>query len=258
MITLMGQEVIPTRFPDGTTQVWKLKPMPDEPLVIDWRFEREDEIFTVAQLATLFGRYPLTLRVPYLPFARQDKTISNEMTFALQPFATILNSLNFREVKAVDVHNPGFTSELIGNFHNVGVDRIHNALIEKLKPDLIVFPDEGAQKRYPSLAKIAHVVFTKKRHQSTGRIEGYSLCADKGHPRLLIAGRRLLVVDDLCDGGATFQFLAASLNVDYQPASLDLFVTHGLFSKGRKPLEDVGYTLHTTNSLPRNSDGIPV
>jgi ribose-phosphate pyrophosphokinase len=258
MIKFMDKVVTPTRFPDGTTQVWKLDPVSGSDFDIDWRFEREDEIFTVAQLASLFGHGELVLYVPYLPFARQDKEVSNEATFALKPFADMLNALDLAEVIVFDVHNEEATHRLIRRLSNLRADTIHNNLIEKLKPDLVVFPDEGAQKRYPHLAKRPHVVFAKKRDQATGRIEGYSLCMDKGNPEQLVPGRRLLVVDDLCDGGATFLFLAKELNEKYKPASLDLFVTHGLFSKGRKPLEDAGYTLHTTNSLPRNPNGIPV
>ena len=83
MITLMGKEIKPTRFPDGTTQVWKLDEelFKTKELTIDWRFEREDEFFVVAQLRMLLQLHKLHLHVPYFPFARQDKVVSNETTF---------------------------------------------------------------------------------------------------------------------------------------------------------------------------------
>lgn len=261
MITLMGVEIKPTVFPDKTTQVWKLPTAIFEqaaPITIDWRFEREDEIFIVAHLAALLEGPGLVLHVPYLPFARQDKRLSNDATFALQPFAKILNSLKIHSVRAVDVHNHEAARRLIDRFTNIEADEIHKDLIRRLKPDLIVFPDAGARTRYPNLWVRPYVVFNKRRNQETGWIEGYDLWKDVGTPEALVPDKHILVVDDLCDGGATFLHLAKELNANYKPATLDLFVTHGLFSKGRKPLEDAGYTLHTTNSLPRNPGGIPV
>ena len=261
MITFMGEEVTPTRFPDGTTQVWKLPksitPGPDGRMLLDWRFEREDELFIIAQLADL---YPdkLSLHVPYLPFARQDKQIAMDASFALWSFSAMLNHLGLKKVTAVDVHNPSMTSGLISHFTNISPEPIHKDLIADLKPDMIVFPDEGAVKRYPWLAAGRHVVFGKERDQATGWIKSYFLITATGDWKELRPGMKLLVIDDLCDGGMTFQLLAKKLNESFKPAKLDLFVTHGLFSKGRKPLEDAGYTLHTTNSLPRNPDGISV
>jgi len=64
MITINGQKITPTSFPDGTTQVWKL---PEEvmcahwPITVDWRFESESEFFTIAQIAALFSYKNLKL-----------------------------------------------------------------------------------------------------------------------------------------------------------------------------------------------------
>lgn len=52
MLTVNGHKIEPTRFPDGTTQVWKLPEniLDAKLLKIDWRYEREDEFFSLAQL----------------------------------------------------------------------------------------------------------------------------------------------------------------------------------------------------------------
>ena len=52
--------------------------------------------------------------------------------------------------------------------------------------------------------------------------------------------------------------IAQALTETRKNLKLDLFVTHGIFSKGREVLEKAGFKLHTTNSLPRNTEGIPV
>lgn len=260
MLTVLGHKIEPTRFPDGTTQVWKL---PNEVLNagrirVDWRFEREDEILSLAQLRELLLQNEVWLHVPYLPFARQDKAVSNGQTFALQPFSRLLNQLKLAHVTAVDVHNPEMTKLLIERFTNVGVEEIHADLLKKLSPDLVVFPDEGAKKRYPHLDRWPHIVFEKERNQQTGEILGHVLSKKDGSPELLANHKRLLIVDDICDGGATFLSIARTVNTHHKGVKFDLFVTHGLFSKGREVLEKAGFTLHTTNSLPRNPEGIPV
>lgn len=260
MLTVNGHKIEPTRFPDGTTQVWKLPEniLDAKLLKIDWRYEREDEFFSLAQLRTLFPSKELVLHVPYLPYARQDKDVSNDQTFSLRTFAGLLNTLNLVCVTAVDVHNPAVTKELIRNFTNVTVDGLHGVVIDRVQPDLIVFPDAGAKTRYPLALKRLHVVFAKHRDQATGQILGHELSKTEGSPKLLADGKTLLIVDDLCDGGATFLSIAKAINDQFKGVKIHLYVTHGVFSKGRKLLEDAGITLHTTNSLPKNADGIPV
>lgn len=260
MIKVNGVTVEPTRFPDTTTQVWKL---PQEVLDaakihVDWRFEREDEFFTLAQLRALFASRPFSLHVPYLPYARQDKVVGNDRTFALFPFAALLNSMELDEITAVDVHNPDLTKTIIDNFRNVVPDAIHHALIAKLNPDMLLFPDEGAKTRYSYLFDARpHLVFEKYRHQGSGQLQNHQLRTDVGSPFMLSDGMKLLIVDDICDGGATFLSIAKSLRAKAK-TDLHLFVTHGIFSKGREVLTNEGITLHTTNSLPRNVEGIPV
>lgn len=259
MITALGHRIEPTRFPDGTTQVWKLpnEILNAEHVHVDWRFEREDEFFSVAQLRTLVSGKRFSVHVPYLPYARQDKEISNGQTFSLRTFSRLVNVLRCEYVSAVDVHNPDTTRQLIDRFQNVPVEDIHWEVIKKTEPDLVVFPDAGAQKRYSYLAKKPHLVFEKERNPATGEILGHVL-SQEGSPGLLVDGKSLLIVDDICDGGATFLSIAKTVKAMHKSVKLDLFVTHGLFSKGRKILEDAGFTLHTTNSLPRNPEGIPV
>jgi ribose-phosphate pyrophosphokinase len=260
MITVNGHRVEPTRFPDGTTQVWKL---PEEvvnggAVHVDWRFEKEDEFFTLAQVRALFCSRKFTLHVPYLPYARQDKVVGNDRTFALLPFAALLNSMELDEITAVDVHNPDLTKTVIERFRNVQVNDLHEGLIKWLRPDVICFPDAGAFARYAHLQKHPFAVFTKTRDQATGKITGYDVAKEHGKPDPIRDGAKLLIVDDICDGGATFLMLAETLNRNFKNLELHLFVTHGLFSRGREVLEKAGFTLHTTNSLPRNPNGIHV
>jgi ribose-phosphate pyrophosphokinase len=57
---------------------------------------------------------------------------------------------------------------------------------------------------------------------------------------------RCLIVDDICDGGATFVALARKLR-EAGAIEVSLFVTHGIFSKG-KDLEGID-NIYTTGSF---------
>lgn len=260
MIVANTFPIEPTRFPDGTTQVWKL-PAPllqAESFLVEWRFEREDEFFSIAQLRMLIPGKRFWLHIPYLPYARQDKEIANDQTFSLHAFANLLNVLRCDKVTAVDVHNPGRTSSLIRNFENISPQRLHAKIVGQVEPDLIVFPDAGARSRYPWLSSYAaHVVYDKERDPATGKVLKHVLTKE-GSPELLADGKRLLIMDDICDGGATFLSIAKAVKAEHKDVKLHLFVTHGLYSKGESVLVDAGFTLYTTNSLPRNKDGMEV
>jgi phosphoribosylpyrophosphate synthetase len=58
--------------------------------------------------------------------------------------------------------------------------------------------------------------------------------------------KRVLIVDDICDGGKTFELLAKDL-YNAGAEEVNLFVTHGLFSKGLIPLKLAGIKRIFTN-----------
>lgn len=254
-IFLDGCRITPTMFPDGTSQVWKLDREPDH-ATITWRFDHEGEIMHVAQLRELI-RYEAKLFMPFMPYARQDKEISNLRTFALRPFANLINTMEFSEVSAVDVHNPEFTKGIIKNFVNCEPRAFHREIVEKLGPHLVavIFPDKGAADRYGYL-DLPKVVFEKKRDQESGKILGFEIV----HQDTFVgsAGKRALIIDDICDGGATFIGIAQAWKKVHPWVDLHLAVTHGIFSKGLEVLKVAGLTVHTTNSLTKNDDGFPV
>ena len=242
MITLNGTVINPTLFPDATSQVWHLPDNLLDPRKIGnrvaWRFKHEAELFHLHQLSCLLSKYctcdhKLTLHMPYLPYARQDKEVSNSASFALTAFAEIINSQLWSRVTAFDVHNPSETAKLIMGFEN----RLPNPPTDKY--DVVVFPDKGAQERYANCTELPTVVGDKVRDQATGWITDYIFDEDS------VAGKRVLVWDDLCDGGATFNVLGKSLG---KAKMVDLYVSHGIFSKGIRELLKTYSRIITTDT----------
>jgi ribose-phosphate pyrophosphokinase len=254
VIAASGRLVItPTMFPDGTSQVWKL---PNELLRahcidVDWRFESEREVIDLLSLCKLVPNQLNVLHIPYLPYGRQDKEVSNTSTFNLEVFADLINSTHFPRVTSIDVHNPGRTEDLIDNLSNIKPYAFHHEVIGRYKPNFIVYPDAGAAERYNIDMPV--MVCDKTRDQLTGQITGHKIVRADLPRGSSYVGQRFLIVDDLCDGGATFISVAKLLREEYPDAHVGLCVTHGIFSKGRDHLLTQGIDeLYTTNSLPKN------
>ena len=64
----------------------------------------------------------------------------------------------------------------------------------------------------------------------------------------------ILVVDDICDGGGTFLLLAEALRKAGIDNNLELYVSHGIFSKGTDIIYKSFYPIYTTNSFFRGYD----
>lgn len=80
----------------------------------------------------------------------------------------------------------------------------------------------------------------KKRSVTTGKLEGFEV------PDVASA-YPAIIIDDICDGGATFLGIAKQCGA----TNLALYVTHGIFSKGHRPLLDCFDHLYTTNTIER-------
>lgn len=234
MIELNGKPVNTTLFPDNTSQVWQL---PEELLNgtdfanITWRFATEGEFMQLAQLKMLLDSYNFKtcLRIPYLPYGRQDKPVANNATFALRSFAELLNSLKFDEVIVTDPHSP-VAGELINNFQVAWTDKIVYHINELTKTDILAYPDKGALEKYRRIIRLPFIYGEKVRDQLTGKILSYNVVGE-------CAGKNVLIVDDICDGGMTFKLLAKDL-LAAGAKEVNLFVSHGIFSQGLRTLKE--------------------
>lgn len=258
--TNVHHQIQPTVFPDGTSQVWKL---PLEKygncVSVCWFFEKEAELIHLRQLLDLLSSEDIdvvAVYIPFLPYGRQDKEIDNNSTFALHTFLDLLpKNVNY---VTLDVHSQNVLKNSGCRFHNITpIDYIQTA-IKDCEADIICYPDWGARERYFDLKTgiLEWITMKKIRDQSTGNIVSQDIDFDRSFFRSL-PGKTILIIDDLCDGGWTFT-LAAKWLRELNPSigSINLYVTHGIFSKGRAVLHDGGIDkIFTTRSLRHNIDG---
>lgn len=236
MIYLNDKLVNTSLFPDNTSQVWKLDPLPyKEHVRVLWEYSHEGEFLQLAQLKWLLDRQQCetVLDIPYLPYARQDKETTNTTTFALRPFAKLLNSLKFKAVFCDDPHSE-IAQTLINNLTPCyPVWQIGQAF-QSCKADIVCYPDKGAEEKYTRIFDLPYAAASKVRVPETGAIESIFI------PLTAFDGKRVLIVDDICDGGATFIQLAKTLLNAGGASEVNLFVTHGLFTRGKRVLFDAG------------------
>ena len=239
MIKLNDVIVTPTIFPDKTSQVWKIdiSILKNNVNMIAWQFENENEFLHVAQLKKLVNNLRpnarTILNIPYFPYARQDHVVSNATTFALRSFLELLNTLRFNGIFTVDLHS-NIPFEYLDNLTNVYPHEAIKNAIDSFQPDLIVFPDKGAQMRYAHRFTLPHISIHKERDQLTGYLTIKGII---NNDNIILSGKKCLIVDDLCDGGGTFILAAQELfNADVK--EVGLYTTHGIYSKGVQVLKD--------------------
>lgn len=231
-----------TKFPDGTSQLWKLSPTPEMmgKIEVIWMFENEAELFHILQLGDLlslkYRTFPV-LNCPWLPFARQDKPYGNNSTFAKRTFLEAVRNSGYSGIKTYDAHSQ---SDFVTSIYP---SVFHKFVKESSNYDIVVFPDMGAKARYGHLNE-STLYCDKVRNQLTGEIEGLKLIAFDDE----IEGKDVVIIDDICDGGRTFIETVKAL-IPFKPANIDLCVSHGIFSKGLDVLFDAGIRdIYTTNS----------
>lgn len=199
------------------------------------------------------GRF-LEAFIPYFPAARQDKTNGRApLTLEL-----IGDFIGHSEFSVFDPH-----SSKINTYTYVVDEFMPTDLDLPIVSNVvgIVAPDRGAHARaaafrdkfYPDADEI---ICEKVRNQDTGYIERYDIVKPPTR-----AGH-YIVVDDICDGGFTFNLLATALDNNYygKDSTLELFVSHGIFSKGLDAISPRYTKITTTDSWCRlpSSDRLSV
>ena len=192
----------------------------------------------------------INLFLPYMPYARQDRVCNDGEPLSVKVAADLINSLKLNKVTVLDPHSD-VTPALLDNC--VVVDQL--ALLKKLRLPweeiTLVAPDAGAVKKveklHAALGTKRLVTATKHRDTKTGYITDTTLDAN-------VHGERLLVIDDIFDGGRTFLELGKVL-AGKGVASAELFVTHGIFSQGYNAITEYFSHVYTTNSFHEKGDG---
>ncbi|ALH47104.1 putative ribose-phosphate pyrophosphokinase [Escherichia phage SUSP2] len=192
-----------------------------------------------------------TVIFAYLPNARYDRHMFKGDAAALKVFANLVNAMDFDAVCALDAHSD-VADNLFKCFQNIPQKEVAAHYASEPTIDFLVAPDAGAAKKIAETAKEVdkpYVTMAKVRDLKTGEITGMRLLDDVD-----LTGKTVLIIDDICDGGRTFIEAAKYLR-EAGAAKVELYVTHGIFSKGVENLLDNGIShIYTTDSLGSSKD----
>lgn len=237
-----------SRYPDGTPLVQHLAGEgPFETLVLrPLDFESFMTALFYVDALTERGNKVSNLVLPFVPGARQDRlNPAGDFLFTAKSVAREINARGFDRVIIQDPHSNVITG-LIDRTVVAPLDPLTYWFAEQ-KYDAIIAPDAGAGARTRELADalkkysskgIEVVQAFKHRDVETGKLSGFEVTVEEG--------KKYLVFDDICDGGGTF--IGLGQKILKQDAKADLFVTHGIFSKGTRELNRYFEKVVTTDS----------
>jgi ribose-phosphate pyrophosphokinase len=224
-------------------------------ILIAARLRDEKDLFELmlvkeALTTNMKDKVEYILHLMYTPYMRQDRTCSSGECFSLKVVSTMINSMSFDEVRIYDAHS-NVAELLINNSINLGKSAIFKNLLPWKISDtetVVLSPDVGAYKEVNELAlkyKARNPVATgfKHRNLETGEITGVTIHGN-------LTNKNVVIIDDICDGGRTFIELAklAKTKELYDAKSVELIVTHGLFTKGLEVLKPYIDKIYTTDS----------
>jgi ribose-phosphate pyrophosphokinase len=235
-----------TQYPAGEQHVELVDDSPFDYIIADCRnFNDLMNCLVANGILTRLGYVDLNPQwvIPYMPFARHDRR--NHIFDGLELPIAVEIARGLR-ASIIDPHSdvagqvPHYTQAQVVEQAVVGHGLFDNGA-------LVAIPDAGAVKKVDSWFRRIHALVPhelqaiqclKKRDTITGKLSGFQVLADD------LSDKAVTIVDDICDGGATFIGLAEAL-MEKGVGELRLLVTHGLFTKGVGTLLNYFDTIYT-------------
>lgn len=238
------------KFPDGEVQIrfledslQKLLDFPGQ-LQIIAPVRSSDELFILLQVLNLTMSKDRHITIPYLMSARNDRNFGDGRavnTLIVDKMLSVYLGYGDQLV-LVDPHNNNTGNQIILDA-KIGMIYYKPFPAElKKEPRFTIFPDEGAYYRYYRTIEFGrYAVAEKERDLKTGWINKYNIDLEN-----LLPDDKIVIVDDLVDGGSTFRMLAEELK-DI-PNEKILVVTHFIQPNALLALTNYYDMIYVTNS----------
>ncbi|MFZ3574036.1 phosphoribosyltransferase family protein [Tenacibaculum finnmarkense] len=176
---------------------------------------------------------------------RSDRRFNEKESFDLKVIANFINSMGFDKVEILHPHS-SISLALIDNSVELKSYEYVKKAYHAIGNPVLISPDAGAY---------------KTTHEIAEKLEADLIPSNKvrivGVPKITIQGavknKECLIVDDLADGGRTFNFLAKELK-NQGATKVFLYVTHGQFNYGFDELKENINHIYCTNSYKDITD----
>jgi ribose-phosphate pyrophosphokinase len=170
----------------------------------------------------------ITAVMPYFGYARQDRKTGGRTPISAKLVANLITRAGADRVLTMDLH-----SGQIQGFFDIPTDNLLAAPLmaadikenyAKTSELMIVSPDVGGVVRALALASRLHadLAIVDKRRSGPGKSEVANIIGD-------VAGRRLIMFDDIADSAGTLCSAAQSL-IEAGAKEVSAYVTHGVLS----------------------------
>jgi ribose-phosphate pyrophosphokinase len=187
----------------------------------------------------------VNLYMPYIPYARQDRVCNKGESFGLMVYFDMMQYM-FADVDhftTVDPHSH-VAEDLVKSFECTIIPQhmMAGSILDSFDYDILIAPDKGATEKAKKFNHKNLVTLSKSRTSEGIKYDDYEYDTLSGS---------VLVVDDIGDGLGTFISLIEMLKRT-QPriTKYDLYVTHGIFSKGVEVAFKAGYNqVFTANNM---------
>ena len=217
-----------------------------------WDFSKPEDMFiNYAMMRGILDYYAGKLRVimPYFPVGTMERISEKWEIATAKYFADIMSHLPQGRQWKTSIHTFDIHALverfLFDSFKvNLETHTAMNLLDEVAKDKIIVFPDEGAQKRFWYDFPDNEIIILSKTRKDWERI----MTLKQGNPEW----KKLLLVDDLIQSWGTL-IRATEFLKDLWAKSVDAFATHWVFpADSYKKLSLSVDNLYVTDSIPEN------
>lgn len=225
----------------------------DVDVMITCRFKDGNDLMRIllaTDAARRAGAKSVSLFIPFLPFARQDRMMVEGEPVSIIVFAEIINLQGYKRVILFDPHSD-VSVALIKNSYVINNHVFVGDILAGKRNYRLVSPDAGAYKKIFRLSASLGtqiggqneiVICDKVRDLATGKIINTTVNVDD------LKGQDAYIIDDLCDGGATFIAMAQELQ-SRNVGNLYLIVSHYIGSRGTEELMRWFKNIYTTDSI---------
>ncbi len=235
------------RFPDGECYVRLETPVKGKNVaIIQNAFPDNNimELFLLQDAARRAGAAHITIVVPYLGYARQDKLFNEGEAISAVMLSNMLTLYADRLI-TMDIHENSTLDSVHVPAGNISAMPEIGRFMKQFRPGLVVSPDKGAM----DLAKlVSGVLGCPWDYLEKTRIDGETVVVK---PKSMdAADRTVVIVDDIIATGGTI--IRATEHLKAQGASkVYAACTHGLFTSNALPrLRAALDGVFSTNTIP--------